>query len=260
MMRALSTAATGMQAQQLNVDTIANNLANVNTASFKKAHVRFQDLLYQDLRPAGDPARLGPPSELAIGHGTKLSATERSFQQGTTEQTNNPLNVVIEGDGFFQLRRTDGSVGYSRDGSFFVSAEGELVSSDGLYVEPGIAIPDDARDLFISQDGVVSVNFVDSGDIEEIGQFELARFLNPAGLSALGRNQYQPTPASGDPILGEPGTDGFGTLLQGFLEGSNVEVVEEMVSLITAQRAYEINSKAIQTADAMLGQATQLVR
>jgi len=260
MMRALSTAATGMQAQQLNVDTIANNLANVNTASFKKTRVRFQDLLYQDLRPAGDPARLGPPAELAIGHGTKLAATERSFSQGTTEQTNNPLNVVIEGDGFFQLRRIDGSMGYTRDGSFFVSADGELVNSDGLYVEPGISIPDDARDLFISQDGFMSVNFADSNGIEEIGQIELARFLNPAGLTALGRNQYQPTPASGDPILGEPGTDGFGTLLQGFLEGSNVEVVEEMVSLITAQRAYEINSKAIQTADAMLGQATQLVR
>ena len=260
MMRALSTAATGMQAQQLNVDTIANNLANVNTASFKKTHVRFQDLLYQDLRPAGDPARLGPPAELAIGHGTKLAATERSFSQGTTEQTNNPLNVVIEGDGFFQLRRIDGSMGYTRDGSFFVSADGELVNSDGLYVEPGISIPDDARDLFISQDGFMSVNFADSNGIEEIGQIELARFLNPAGLTALGRNQYQPTPASGEPILGEPGTDGFGTLLQGFLEGSNVEVVEEMVSLITAQRAYEINSKAIQTADAMLGQATQLVR
>jgi len=260
MMRALSTAATGMQAQQLNVDTIANNLANVNTASFKKTRVRFQDLLYQDLRPAGDPASLGPPAELAIGHGTKLAATERSFSQGTTEQTNNPLNVVIEGDGFFQLRRIDGSMGYTRDGSFFVSADGELVNSDGLYVEPGIFIPDDARDLFISQDGFMSVNFADSNGIEEIGQIELARFLNPAGLTALGRNQYQPTPASGDPILGEPGTDGFGTLLQGFLEGSNVEVVEEMVSLITAQRAYEINSKAIQTADAMLGQATQLVR
>ena len=154
----------------------------------------------------------------------------------------------------------DGSIGYSRDGSFFVSAEGELVNSDGLYVEPGIFIPDEARDLFISPDGIVTVNFVDSNDTEEIGQFELARFLNPAGLSALGRNQYAPTPASGDPIIGEPGVDGFGTLLQGFLEGSNVEVVEEMVALITAQRAYELNSRAIQTSDTMLGIANGLKR
>ncbi|MCA9752864.1 MAG: flagellar basal-body rod protein FlgG [Gemmatimonadetes bacterium] len=260
MMRALSTAATGMQAQQLNVDTIANNLANVNTAAFKKTSVRFQDLLYQDLRPAGDPARLGPPSELAIGHGTKLAATERAFQQGTTEQTDNPLNLAIEGDGFFQVRRTDGTIGYTRDGAFFVSADGMLVNSDGLYVEPAIQVPDDARQLFISQDGLVSVNFIDSNDTEDIGQIELVRFLNPAGLSALGRNQYQQTPASGAPIAGTPGSAGIGGVLQGFLEGSNVEVVDEMVSLITAQRAYEINSKAIQTADSMLSQATQLVR
>lgn len=260
MMRALSTSATGMQAQQLNVDTIANNLANVNTTSFKKASVRFQDLLYQDLRPAGDPARLGPPSELAIGHGTKLAATERTFRQGTTEQTNNPLNLVIEGDGFFQIARPDGTYGYSRDGAFYVSADGEMVNSDGLPLEPRIMLPDDVNQMFISQEGVVSVNYTDSVEVDEIGQIELARFLNPAGLHALGRNQFAPTPASGDPLLGTPGSDGFGGVLQGFLEGSNVEVVEEMVALITAQRAYEINSKSIQTADNMLGQAVQLVR
>jgi len=260
MMRALSTAATGMQAQQLNVDTIANNLANVNTPSFKKTRVRFHDLMYQDLRPAGDPARLGPPAELAIGHGTRLAATERHYQQGSTEQTNNPLNVLIEGDGFFQVRKMDGTVGYTRDGSFFVSADGAIVNSDGLYVEPQIVVPDDVRQLFISPDGVVSANFVDSNDQEEIGQLELARFLNPAGLESRGRNMFSPTPASGLPHIGTPGVDGIGTVLSGFLEGSNVEVVEEMVALITAQRAYEINSRSIQTADEMLSNATQLVR
>jgi flagellar basal-body rod protein FlgG len=260
MMRALSTAATGMMAQQLNVDTIANNLANVNTPSFKKTRVRFHDLMYQDLRPAGEPTRLGPPAELAIGHGTRLAATERSFQQGTTEATDNPLHLLIEGDGFFQVRRTDGTIAYTRDGSFFRSAEGAIVNTDGLYLEPVIYLPEDAREVFISQDGVVSVNFVDSNVPEEIDQIELARFLNPAGLEALGRNLYAPTAASGPPILGTPGAEGFGTVLSGFLEGSNVEVVEEMVALITAQRAYEINSRAIRTADEMLASATQLVR
>lgn len=260
MMRALSTAATGMQAQQLNVDTIANNLANVNTASFKKASVRFQDLMYQDLRPSGNPARLGRPSELAIGHGTQLAATERNFSQGTTEQTNNPLNIVIEGNGFFQVRRTDGQIGYTRDGSFFVSGDGAIVNTDGLYLEPQIFLPEDIRDLTIANDGTVMASFVDSNSPEDIGQIELARFLNPAGLESLGRNMFAPTPASGEPRFGTPGTAGFGTVQSGFLEGSNVEVVEEMVSLITAQRAYEINSRSIQTADQMLSAATQLVR
>ncbi len=260
MMRALSTAATGMIAQQLNVDTIANNLANVNTASFKKTRVRFQDLLYQDLRPAGNPARSGAPAELSIGHGTRLAATERNWQQGTTEQTNNPLNVLVEGNGFFQVRRPDGTIGYTRDGSFFVSPDGAVVNSDGLYLEPPLFVPEDVRELSISNEGVVSANFVDSNDTEEIGQLELARFLNPAGLESLGRNQFAPTPASGPPMLGTPGSPGFGMVLSGYLEGSNVEVVEEMVSLITAQRAYEINSKSIQTSDQMLSTATQLVR
>jgi flagellar basal-body rod protein FlgG len=249
-----------MMAQQLNVDTIANNLANVNTPSFKKTRVRFQDLLYQNLRPAGDPRRLGRPSELAVGHGTRLAATERRFQQGTTESTGNPLHMLVEGDGFFQIRRTDGSVAYSRDGSFFLSSEGAIVNSEGLYMEPQIYLPDDVQQLSISQDGVISASFVGSGFPEEIAQIELARFLNPAGLESLGSNKFAPTLASGHAILGTPGTDGFGTLLQGFLEGSNVEVVEEMVSLITAQRAYEINSRAIQAADQMLSTATQLVR
>jgi flagellar basal-body rod protein FlgG len=260
MMRALSTAATGMIAQQLNVDTIANNLANVNTASFKKTRVRFQDLLYQDLRPAGNPARAGAPAELSIGHGTRLAATERNWHQGTTEQTNNPLNLLVEGNGFFQVRRPDGAIAYTRDGSFFVSPDGALVNSDGLYVEPQIFVPEDVRQITISNEGVISVNFVDSNDDEEIGQIELARFLNPAGLESLGRNQFAPTPASGEPMLGTPGSAGFGMVLSGYLEGSNVEVVEEMVSLITAQRAYEINSRSIQASDEMLSTATQLVR
>lgn len=260
MMRSLATAASGMEAQQLNVDTIANNLANVNTPGFKRTRVRFQDLLYQNLRPAGDPARMGAPSELAIGHGTRLAATERHFTQGTTEPTNNPLNLVVEGDGFFQVQRPDGQIAYTRDGSFFLSAEGAIVNSDGLYLEPQIFLPEDIRQLSIAADGTISANFTDSNIPEELGQVELARFLNPAGLESLGRNLYLPTEASGLPLIGTPGSDGIGTVLSGFLEGSNVEVVEEMVALITAQRAYEINSKSIQTADQMLSTATQLVR
>jgi flagellar basal-body rod protein FlgG len=259
-MRSLATAASGMEAQQLNVDTIANNLANVNTPGFKRTRVRFQDLLYQNLRPAGDPARMGAPSELAIGHGTRLAATERHFTQGTTEPTNNPLNLVVEGDGFFQVQRPDGQIAYTRDGSFFLSAEGAIVNSDGLYLEPQIFLPEDIRQLSIAADGTISANFTDSNIPEELGQVELARFLNPAGLESLGRNLYLPTEASGLPLIGTPGSDGIGTVLSGFLEGSNVEVVEEMVALITAQRAYEINSKSIQTADQMLSTATQLVR
>jgi flagellar basal-body rod protein FlgG len=216
--------------------------------------------MYQDLAPAGDPARLGRPSELAIGHGTRLAATERAFVQGTTEQTGNPLNLLVEGDGFFQVRRPDGMVAYTRDGSFALSAEGAVVNSDGLYLEPTLFLPDDIRQLAVSQDGVITATFTDGGAPEEIGQIELARFLNPTGLESLGRNLFAPTVASGEPILGTPAAEGFGTVLSGFLEGSNVEVVEEMVSLITAQRAYEINSKSIKTADEMLAQATQLVR
>ncbi len=260
MMRALSTAATGMQAQQLNVDTISNNLANVSTPGFKKSRARFHDLLYQNLRPSGSPSRLGPPSELAVGHGTKLSSTERAFDQGTTQETGNPLNLLIEGDGFFQIQRPDGELGYTRDGAFALSAEGTMVTSDGFYLEPQITVPDGAAAVSISAEGVVSVRFHEGAQEEEIGQIELARFLNPSGLRSLGRNQYAPTEASGEPIVGTPGVDGLGTVLSGYLEGSNVEVVDEMVSLITAQRAYEINSKAITTADEMLQAATALVR
>jgi flagellar basal-body rod protein FlgG len=260
MMRALATAATGMQAQQLNVDTIANNLANVNTPSFKKTRVRFHDLLYQNLRPGGNPARLGPPAELAVGHGTKLAATERLYLQGSTEETGNPLHMLIEGDGFFQIRRPDGSIAYTRDGSFFLSAEGAVVNSDGLYVEPQILVPEDVAQLSLSSDGVLSARFHDSTDLEEIAQLELARFVNPAGLTALGKNLLGATPASGLPLLGTPGIEGFGSVMSGFLEGSNVEVVEEMVALITAQRAYEINSRSIQAADEMLSTANALVR
>lgn len=260
MMRALSTAATGMQAQQLNVDTIANNLANVNTPSFKKTKARFQDLFYQDLRPAGNPARLGPPAELAVGHGTKLASTERAFKQGTTEETGNPLNLLIEGDGFFQVARPDGTIGYTRDGSFFLSSEGAVVTADGYRLEPQVLFPDGVAGISISAEGVVSARFNDSSTEEDIAQLELARFANPAGLRSLGRNQFAPTDASGEPFVSSPGVDGFGTLLSGYLEGSNVEVVDEMVALISAQRAYEINSRSITTADEMLSTATSLVR
>jgi flagellar basal-body rod protein FlgG len=197
---------------------------------------------------------------LAIGHGTKLAATERAFRQGTTEETGNPLNLLIEGDGFFQVRRPDGHIAYTRDGSFLLSAEGALVTSDGFYLEPQVLLPEDVAEVSISTEGLILARFHDQPEEEEIGQIELARFLNPAGLRSLGRNQFAPTYASGDPITGTPGLEGFGTVLSGYLEGSNVEVVDEMVALISAQRAYEINSRSITAADEMLSTATQLVR
>lgn len=262
MSRALYTAATGMIAQQMNVDNIANNLANVNTTGYKKSKLEFQDLLYQQLRLAGATQAEGAlvPVELQIGFGTRPVATQRIFTQGTLMATHNPLDVSIDGDGFLQVSLPDGTTAYTRDGALKLSADGLIVTSDGYAIEPHIIIPPDATDISISSNGVVSVKLPGLSDFQDMGQLELARFVNPAGLRSLGRNLLLGTQASGLPIIGVPAEEGLGQLTQGFLELSNVEIVDEMVSMIVAQRAYEINSKAIQTSEEMLANANNLKR
>jgi flagellar basal-body rod protein FlgG len=259
--RALFTAGTGMQAQQLNLDVIANNLANVNTNGFKRTRVDFQDLLYQTLKPAGAQSGGGQvPTGVQVGHGTRAAATQKIFAQGTFTQTENPLDMVIEGDGFFQLLRPDGSVSYTRAGSFKRDSQGQIVNGDGLVLQPALSIPADAQDISIASDGTVSVTTASSSAPQQLGHLELARFSNPAGLNAIGRNQFLATAASGPATTGQPGQRGFGSVSQGFVEMSNVSVVDEMVNMIAAQRAFEANSKAIKAADEMLGQANNVVR
>jgi len=262
MMRALWTAASGMNGQQYKIDNTANNLANVNTTGFKKSRVDFQDLLYQTVRYAGTPVTAGAqiPTGIQIGHGVRPVATQKLFTQGTFQQTDNPLDLVIEGDGFFQVLLPDGSVRYTRDGAFKRDSDGRLVTSDGFPLEPEIRIDDDALSVNIGSDGTVSVQMAGEDTPVTIAKIQLARFVNPAGLKSEGRNLYAATAASGNPIVGEPGLDGFGNIAQGYLEMSNVQVVEEMVSMILAQRAYETNSKAIQAADEMLQTANNLRR
>jgi flagellar basal-body rod protein FlgG len=259
--RALFTASTGMQAQQLNLDTIANNLANVNTSGFKRTRVDFQDLLYQTLRPAGTRTGNGEvPTGLQVGHGTRPVATQKIFAQGNFQQTENQLDLVIEGDGFFQVVRPDGTTAYTRSGAFKRDSQGQVVNSDGLILQPALTIPQDTLNIAVGSDGVVSVTVAGSTTPQQLGTIELARFANPAGLNATGRNLFSPTQASGTPTTGQPGQQGFGSLSQGFLESSNVSVVEEMVSMIAAQRAFEVNSKAIKTADEMLALANNVTR
>ncbi|RKY81840.1 flagellar basal body rod protein FlgG [candidate division KSB1 bacterium] len=254
MNRIMQTAASGMAAQQLNVDNISNNLANVNTPGYKKSRIEFQDLLYQSVRPAGSETDQGTktPTELQIGCGTRPVATSKMFSQGDIIETGNPLDVAINGDGFFQVLMPDGTTAYTRDGSFKLSDDGRLVTSDGYEVTPEITLPLDTTSVNISRDGRVTAFVAGVENPEEIGQIELVKFINPAGMKNLGHNLYQATPSSGEPSFGQPGTEGFGTIEQFYLESSNVDVVEEMVNMIVAQRAYEINSKAIKTADEMM--------
>ena len=262
MIRALRTAATGMYAQELFVDVISNNLANVNTTGFKRSKVEFQDLLYQTLQSPGvERGRANATNqEIQIGHGTRAVAVVKQFSQGDVSNTNNPLDLAIEGDGFFQVLLSDGTVAYTRDGAFKLNSEGQLVTSDGLLVQPNITLPADTESVNISTDGVVSVKTTGETEPQIVGQLELAKFLNPAGLKSIGRNLYLPTVASGEPQFGVPESEGFGRIMQGYLELSNVDVVEEMVNLIIAQRSYEINSKAIRTAEEMLSTANNLQR
>ena len=261
MIRSLWTAASGMMAQQLNTDVIANNLANVNTTGFKRSRADFQDLLYQTLRPAGtsDTAGSQVPVAIQVGHGTRPIAIQKMFTQGDYQETGNELDMVIEGDGFFQIIMPDGSTAYTRAGSFKQDSQGRIVTSDGFIMKGQITIPPDSLGVAITSDGTVQSR-MSNQDMSPLGVIELARFTNPPGLSSMGRNLYTPTAASGSPITGTPGIDGFGTIVQRSLEMSNVQVVEEMVNLIVAQRAYEINSKAIQTADDMLSIANNLRR
>lgn len=264
MIRALWSAASGMLAQELNIDTISNNLANVNTAGFKRNRVDFQDLIYQSFRTAGATSAAGTqiPTGIQVGHGSRPVATQKIFSQGDFMQTEAPLDIVIEGDGFFQVLLGDGTTAYTRAGSFKQDGQGRIVTSDGFLLQPSITIPPElsAADISISSDGIVEVTLPDTNVPQQIGTIQLAKFANPPGLESIGRNLFVETTASGAAIMGNPGTNGFGTLAQGFLEMSNVKLVEEMVNLIVAQRAYEINSKSIQAADEMLGIANNIRR
>jgi len=268
MMRALWSASSGMKAQQLNMDVISNNLANVNTTGFKKSRAEFKDLLYETLqRPDTYQQGLGNPVGLQVGHGVRSSATSRSFSEGNLEETDNTFDLAIDGEGFFMVERPDGTMAFTRDGAFKVSLDDtdrNLVTSEGYYVlssdEDLITIPDGYTDISISADGLITGKN-DTGDIEELGQVGLVKFMNPEGLLACGNNLYEQTAASGEYQLKQDVADpGYGSIIQGFLEMSNVQVVEEMVNLITAQRAYEVNTKAIQTSDEMLGEANDLKR
>jgi len=262
MIKAMRTAATGMIGQQMNVDNIANNLANVNTTGFKKSRVEFQDVLYQNLRKAGSASAIGSqvPAELSIGYGTKPVSTNRQFTEGDLTPTGNPLDLAITGDGFFQVQYPDGSTVYTRDGALKISSDGRIVTSEGYPILPEITIPQDATSVSVGTDGSVQVMQFGSDTPTDIGQIELARFINPSGLSAIGRDLLVQTAASGDPITDVPAQNGLGEIDQGYLEMSNVKVVDEMVNMIVAQRAYEMNSKAIQTADDMAQIANNLKR
>jgi flagellar basal-body rod protein FlgG len=254
------SAATGMEAQQMNLNTIANNLANVNTPGFKRSKIEFQDLLYQNPRVSGADSGGGNlvPTGVEVGNGARIAATSKVFTQGQLTNTGEKLDVAIQGDGFFEIQRPDGTKAYTRDGSFKLNSQGQVVTADGLPVLSGFQpIATGATSVSISQDGQVTVQ-TSSGS--QNFSLSLARFANPAGLKALGGNLYQETAASGTPELGKPGEQGFGQTLQGYIENSNVNIVEEMVNLIIAQRAYEINSKSIQTSDEMLQNVANMKR
>jgi flagellar basal-body rod protein FlgG len=263
MLRALYTAATGSQAQQFNLDVIANNVANVNTTGYKKSRAEFQDLLSQTYSAAGSTGDQGTidPVGVQVGLGVKVSATQRVFLPGSIAQTGNPLDLAIQGDGFFQVQLDNGDTGYSRDGNFKKDANGTLVTSDGYPLQPNISIPSDATEIVIGLNGTVSVRQSGSTDLNQVGQIQLARFANPAGLESIGRNIFQITPASGAATQGTAGQGEFAktTVNQGFTEGSNVQIVEELINLITAQRAFEANSNVIKAADHILQTANNTV-
>jgi flagellar basal-body rod protein FlgG len=259
---ALRTAATGMAAQQTRTEVIANNLANVNTTAFKRSRAQFEDLLYQNLQ---GPTVLGSSETntapaIQVGRGTRLAGVQRQTSQGALEATGRSLDVGIDGEGFFPVQLPAGTTAYTRDGSFQISDQGVLVTSDGYQVGSGIKVPADVTDVTISATGVVSGSKGAGSDQQELGRIELARFANPSGLEAMGQNIFAATPASGEATTGYPLDDGMGRLVQGQLEGSNVEIVQEMVDMISAQRAYELNSKAVKAADEMSQTATDMIR
>lgn len=261
MIRALYSAASGMNAQQLNVDNIANNLANANTNGYKSRRAQFQDLLYQNMVQPGASAsqQSTVPAGLQLGLGSRAASNEIIFTQGNFTQTSNPLDVVIQGNGFFQILRPSGTLAYTRDGSFQLDKNGTMVTSDGNQLQPTITIPPNAQSVTIAGDGTVSYTVPNQTSAQKAGQIQLAMFQNPAGLNSLGSNLYTPTDASGDPVVASPGgQEGLGTLLQGYTEQSNVSVVEEFINLIVAQRAYEANSKVVKAADDMYQQVNNL--
>jgi flagellar basal-body rod protein FlgG len=261
MIRALYSAASGMTAQQLNVDNIANNLANANTNGYKMRRAQFQDLLYQTMSQPGAAASQTSttPAGLQLGLGTRAASNEVIFTQGNFSQTDNPLDVVIQGNGFFQVLLPGGQLAYTRDGSFQLDKDGNLVTANGNLVQPQITIPPTAQSITIAGDGTVSYTLPNQTAAQKAGQIQIAGFQNPAGLNSLGQNLYQPTDASGTPTVANPGgQEGLGTLLQGYTEQSNVSIVEEFINLIVAQRAYEANSKVVKAADDMYQQVNNL--
>lgn len=262
MIRSLHTAATGLRAQQFYVDVTSNNLANVNTTGFKRARPDFADLFYEHLESPGSPATNASehPTGVSVGSGVRTAATQKLYIQGGAKKTENPLDLAIQGNGFFQVLQPDGSVAYTRDGSFKLDGEGNIVTSDGLFLEPQIQVPENATSIDIRSDGTISAQIPGQTSPQEIGQIELANFVNPAGLRNIGSNLLKETTASGAPQVLTPGEDGAGKLQQGFLETSNVDVVESLTNLISAQRAFEFNHRSIRTADQMLSRAATLLR
>jgi len=262
MLRAFSTAATGMTGQQMTIDTIAHNLANLNTTGFKRSMLDFQDLMYVKLAEPGQEVAAGvrSPTGFEIGSGVRPASTLKVFTQGEMENTGRQLDIAIEGIGFFKVTTPTGEVRYTRDGSFRLDANGNLVTPNGYLLEPAISVPSDYRTIYVGKDGTVSVTTGSDATATVAGTITLARFPNPSGLSSQGGNLYAETPASGSPTEGSAGQDGMGSLQQGFLERSNVQMVTELVNLIKAQRAYEINSRAIRAGDQMLTTANRLVQ
>ena len=262
MLRAMHTAATGMAAQELNIDTIAHNLANINTTGFKSRRAEFQDLVYQNLRQAGvsNTATTEIPVSLQVGLGTRPVATKMNLKQGDFMMTNSSLDMVIRGQGFFQIRKPDGEIAYTRNGNFHLNSEGNIVTSEGDLLDPQITIPEDQTGIYIGADGIVSVTTAGQTTPQQVGQVQLVTFQNPVGLESIGDSMFVQTQASGEPITGSPGENGLGTLLSGYVEQSNVSVVEEMVAMIVSQRAYEANSKVIRTADEMFTLGNNIIR
>lgn len=260
MMRSLSIAKTGLEAQQTQLDAITHNLANVATNGYKRSRAVFEDLLYQNMRQSGAPSssQTQLPTGLQLGTGVRTVATSRNFSQGALTQTGNNLDMALNGQGFFQVQMPDGTTNYTRDGSFQVDAQGQMVTSNGYAVVPAITIPANAQSITVGRDGIVSVTVAGSTATQQAGQLQLANFMNPAGLEPRGGNLFAETSASGTAQTGNPGANGLALVTQGSVEGSNVNVVEELVAMIQTQRAYEINSKAIQTSDQMLARLAQL--
>jgi flagellar basal-body rod protein FlgG len=256
------SAASGMHAQQMQIDTIANNLANVNTNGFKRSRAEFQDLLYQTILAPGSSSSstTRAPAGIQLGLGARPSSVKKLFSQGDFKKTDNPLDLIVQGQGFFKVLQPDGTTAYTRDGAFTADRDGQLVNAQGYLLDPPITLPPDTLTISVGNDGTVSVTQPGQNAAVEIGQVELANFVNPSGLLSLGGNLYQQTEGSGDPLDGTPGLDGLGTIGQGFLEISNVSIVTELVDMITAQRAYELNSRAVRVADEMMEQINNLVR